>query len=160
MVRKGKFQFLSIDKMPKKMVYFLFSKHKAYLHFIFKTTHVLTLSYSKAPMSKINVHSVPNAIAATRTPDCHWHAMLEHGRQNGDKKTISNFKSKTAVVGSAMIHATRVLGVTVVVDGPSPVFLGKKFFHFPVALLGANTELKILFRNRIPVLILNFSKLP
>lgn len=63
-----------------------------------------------------------------------------------------NYSSKTAVVGSSVVHATGILGVTVMIDGPSPVFLGKEFLHFPVALLGANTELKILFCNRIPVL--------
>lgn len=45
------------------------------------------------------------------------------------------------------------------VDGPPLVFLGKELLHFPVALLGTNTELEILFRNRIPVLIPEFSDL-
>lgn len=44
------------------------------------------------------------------------------------------------------------------IDGPSPVFLGKEFLHLPVALLGANTELEILFCNRIPVLNAEFSE--
>lgn len=70
-----------------------------------------------------------------------------HQKPKREKNTIIDYRSNAAVGGSAVIHATGVLGAAVMVDGPSPVFFGDKFLHLPVALLGANTELKILFRN-------------
>lgn len=73
--------------------------------------------------------------------------MLNHQKLKRAKNTIIDYRSNAAVVGIAVIHATGILGVAVMVDGPSPVFFGEKFLHLPVTLLGANTELKILFGN-------------
>lgn len=52
-----------------------------------------------------------------------------------------------------MVYAGRILGATVVIYSTLLVILGKELLHFPIPLLGAYAEFKVLFGDGVPVLV-------
>lgn len=51
-----------------------------------------------------------------------------------------------------VVHAARVLGVGILVDGLAPIFLGEQFLDFPGVGLDTNGEFKIFLGDRVPEL--------
>ena len=59
----------------------------------------------------------------------------------------------TAIRGiPVVIHASRVIGVGVMVDGRSTFIFRYEVLDFPVVLFDTNGKLKILFCDRVPIL--------
>lgn len=53
-----------------------------------------------------------------------------------------------------MVHAACIFRSTLMAYSSSTVIFGEQLFDFPIPLFGANTKLKILFGDRIPVLVI------
>lgn len=56
--------------------------------------------------------------------------------------------SRCAVV----VHAARVLGVGILVDGLTAIFVGKEFLDFPGIRLDTDRELQVLLGDGVPEL--------
>lgn len=56
------------------------------------------------------------------------------------------------MVKRLLVDAARVLGLAIHVESGPAVVLGEELFDFPVVDLGADAELEVFFRNRVPEL--------
>lgn len=53
---------------------------------------------------------------------------------------------------AVVVHAARIFGVGVLIDGLASVFLGEQFLDFPSVWLDANGEFQVFLGDRVPEL--------
>lgn len=53
---------------------------------------------------------------------------------------------------TVVVHASRVLGVGILVDGLTPIFFGEQFLDFPGIGFDADGEFQVFLGNRVPEL--------